>query len=260
MAVITLTTDLGTRDHYAASLKGTLLTLLPGAVVVDISHEIAHFNLMEAAFVAKSACFKFPAGTVHIIGVDPEGGARMNIIAMEQAGHFFVAPDNGVLSLIREGSSAECVIANVENLPLELSGRAFLVQNRMAPIAVALASGEPLESVGSPAEIKEYRWGDPSFTENSLRGVIVHIDHFGNAITNVRKDPFMATKGDKSFQIFIRNLRLQRIVGSYADVAKGEALALFSDNGHLEIAIREGSAGQLLGLKVQDMVTIEFYE
>ena len=116
-----------------------------------------------------------------------------------------------------------------------------------------------LESLGTSGEIKEYRWGEPSFTENSLRGVILHIDHFGNAITNVRKDPFMEIKGDKSFQIFIRNLRMQRIVGSYADVAKGEALALFSDNGHLEIAIREGSAAQLLGLKVQDMITIEFY-
>ncbi|HEX2900167.1 MAG TPA: SAM-dependent chlorinase/fluorinase [Bacteroidia bacterium] len=257
--VITLTTDLGTRDHYAASLKGTLLTLQPGAVVVDISHEISHFNLLEAAFVAKSACLKFPRGSVHIIGVDPEGGPRLGIIAMAHEGHYFVAPDNGVLSLIREGAPSECVAVNVDHLPLAIHGRAFLVQNRLAPVAAALAGGQSLESLGEPAEIKEYRWGEPSFTENSLRGVILHIDHFGNAITNVRKDPFMETKGDKSFQIFIRNLRMQRIVGSYADVAKGEALALFSDNGHLEIAIREGSASQLLGLKVQDMVTIEFY-
>ncbi|MBP6640979.1 MAG: SAM-dependent chlorinase/fluorinase [Bacteroidia bacterium] len=257
--VITLTTDLGTRDHYAASLKGTLLTMLPGAVVVDITHEIAHFNLLEAAFVAKSACFKFPKGSVHIIGIDPEGGARLGVVAMEQEGHFFVAPDNGVLSLIREGSAAEWVFVNVEHLPLSIHGRSFLVQNRLAPVAAALAGGALLESLGTSGEIKEYRWGEPSFTENSLRGVILHIDHFGNAITNVRKDPFMEIKGDKSFQIFIRNLRMQRIVGSYADVAKGEALALFSDNGHLEIAIREGSAAQLLGLKVQDMITIEFY-
>ncbi len=257
--VITLTTDLGTRDHYAASLKGTLLTILPGAVVVDITHEIAHFNLLEAAFVAKSACFKFPKGSVHIIGIDPEGGARLGVVAMEQEGHFFVAPDNGVLSLIREGSAAEWVLVNVDHLPLSIHGRSFLVQNRLAPVAAALAGGAVLESLGTSGEIKEYRWGEPSFTENSLRGVILHIDHFGNAITNVRKDPFMETKGDKSFQIFIRNLRMQRIVGSYADVAKGEALALFSDNGHLEIAIREGSAAQLLGLKVQDMITIEFY-
>lgn len=257
--VITLTTDLGTRDHYAASLKGTLMSMLPAAVVVDITHEIAHFNVLEAAFVAKSACFKFPVGSVHILGIDPEGGSRMGVVAMRIHGHYFVAPNNGILSLVREGAEAEYVLVDVENLPLPITGRAFLVQNRLAPIAAALAEGKSLESLGTAAEIKEYRWGEPSFTENSLRGVILHIDHFGNALTNIRKDPFMAVKGDKSFQIFIRNLRMQRIVGGYGDVSKGEALALFSDNGHLEIAIREGSAAQLLGLKVQDMITIEFY-
>ncbi len=225
--VITLTTDLGTRDHYAASLKGSLLTMQPGAVVVDITHEIAHFNLLEAAFVAKSACFKFPKGSVHIIGIDPEGGSRIGVVAMAQDGHFFVAPDNGVLSLIREGGDAECVLVNVDHLPLPPHGRSFLAQNRLVPVAAAIASGADLASLGQSGEIKEYRWGEPSFTENSLRGVILHIDHFGNAITNVRKDPFLVTKGDKSFQIFIRNLRMQRIVNSYADVAKGEALALF---------------------------------
>lgn len=259
MAVITLTTDLGTRDHYAASLRGTLMMLQPGVVVIDITHEIAHFNLLEAAFVAKSACFKFPMGTIHLIAVDPEGGSRMGLVVMEQGGHYFVAPDNGVLSLVREGRDAATVMVNLERLPLPSVGKAFLAQNRLVPVAAALAAGESLESLGEPGEIKEYRWGEPSFTENSLRGVILHIDHFGNAITNIRKEPFMATKGDKSFQVFIRNLRMQRIVGSYGDVAKGEALALFSDNGHLEIAIREGSAAQLLGLKVQDMITIEFY-
>ncbi|MFM2377260.1 MAG: hypothetical protein RLZZ165_2357 [Bacteroidota bacterium] len=259
MVVITLTTDLGVCDHYAASLKGTLMTMLPGVPVMDITHGISHFNLLEAAFVAKSACFKFPKGSIHVIGVDPDGGNKMGIVAMEQEGHFFVAPDNGVVSLIREKADAHCVLVDVDNLPLSINGRAFLVQNRLAPIAVALASGKTLDQIGKRAEIKEYRWGEPSFTENSLRGIIVHLDHFGNAFTNIRKDPFLQTKGEKSFQIFIRNLRMQRIVGSYGDVAKGEALALFSDNGHLEIAIREGSAAQLLGLKVQDMVTIEFY-
>ncbi len=259
MPVITLTTDLGTQDHYAASLKGTLMSLLPGASICDISHSISHFNLLEAAFIAKSACMKFPKGSVHIIGVDPEGGSRQPIMIMDMDGHYFVAPDNGVLSLIKESASADCFVVNVDNMELSPTGRAFLVQNRMAPVAVALAEGQSPESLGEVGNIKDYRWGEPSFTENSLRGVILHVDHFGNAITNIRKEPFMEVKGDKSFQVFIRNLRLQRIVGSYGDVSKGEALAIFSDNGHLEIAIREGSAAQLLGLKVQDMLTIEFY-
>ena len=259
MAVITLTTDLGTRDHYAASLKGTLLHLVPGALIVDISHEIAHFNLMEAAFVAKSACPKFPADSIHIIGVDPEGGSRLGMVIMRQDAQFYIAPDNGVLSLIRYSDAAECVHVDMEAMSLPSQGRAFLVQNRMAQIAAALAGGQSMESLGTAAPIKDFRWGEPSYNDSSLRGVIVHVDHFGNAITNVQKDAFMELKGERSFQIFVRNLRIQRIVGSYGDASKGDSLALFSDNGHLEIAIREGSAAKLLGLKVQDMITIEFY-
>jgi S-adenosyl-L-methionine hydrolase (adenosine-forming) len=256
MPVITLTTDLGIRDHYAASLKGTLLSLIPSAIVCDVSHEISPFNLMEAAFVLKSAYQKFPPGTVHLIGVDPEGG-RMPTIAMSYGGHFFVAADNGVLSLIREEGNGVCVRVEAETGSI---ARSFNVQNQLAPVAAALARGEDINSIGQSVAIKEFRWGEPSFTENSLRGVVLHIDHFGNTITNVRKDRFLELKGDQSFQIFIRSLRLQRIMGSYGDVSKGEALALFSDNGHLEIAIREGSAAQLMGIKVQDMFTIEFYK
>lgn len=259
MAVITLTTDLGTRDHYAASLKGTLMRLVPGVQIVDISHEIAHFNLLEAAFVAKSACPKFPEGSVHIIGVDPEGGSRIGVVVMEQDGQLYVATDNGVLSLIRRTEEVPCYLVDLEEMSLPPTGRAFLAQNRLAPIAASLANGSTVASLGTQAQIKEFRWGEPSYTENSLRGIIVHVDHFGNAITNIQKEPFMQIKGDRSFQVFIRNLRIQRIMGAYADAAKGDSLALFSDNGHLEIAIREGSAAKLLGLKVQDMITIEFY-
>ncbi len=259
MAVITLTTDLGTRDHYAASLKGTLLRLAPGAAIVDISHDIAHFNLLEAAFVAKSACPKFPEGSIHIIGIDPEGGSRLGMAILLQGGQYYVAPDNGVLSLIRSTEDAEAVLVDLEAMDLPANGRAFLVQNRMAVIAAALANGKSMASLGTVSAIKESRWGEPSYTDSSLRGVIVHIDHFGNAFTNIQKETFMKLKGDRSFQVFIRNLRIQRIVGSYADASKGDSLAIFSDNGHLEIAIREGSAAKLLGLKVQDMMTIEFY-
>jgi S-adenosylmethionine hydrolase len=259
MAIITLTTDLGTRDHYAASLRGALMRLAPGVAIVDVTHEISHFNLLEAAFVAKSTCPKFPPGSVHLLGVDPEGGTRIAIVAMRIGDQYYVAPDNGVLSLVREREAAEWVLADPERLPVPPHGRAFLAEHRLAPVAAALAAGKSLADIGAPGNIREYLWGEPSYTDSALRGVIVHIDHFGNAITNIRRDHFMQLKGERSFQIFIRNLRLQRIVGSYGDGARGDSLAIFGDNGHLEIALREGNAAKLLGLKVQDMVTIEFY-
>lgn len=259
MAIITLTTDLGSRDHYAASLKGTVLRLCPQVTLVDVSHDISPFNVMEAAFILKSAFHKFPEGTIHLVGVDPEGGKQIKTLVMWLKGHYFVGPDNGLMSLIQQGSDYECISVHPQEAENRVHGRAFLAQNRLAPVACALATGTAMGDLGEKHEIQNYHWGAPSYTENSLRGVIVHIDHFGNAITNILKENFLETKGDRTFQIFIRNLRVQRIVTTYGDVSKGEALAIFSDNGHLEIALREGSAGQLLGLKVQDMLTIEFY-
>lgn len=259
MAIITLTTDLGARDHYSASLKGTLLSLSPSAQLVDITHDISPFNVMEAAFILKSCFLKFPQGTVHLIGVDPEGGTKQPTLVMFLQGHYFIAPDNGVLSLIRREAEAACILVDEGELPPLSSGRAFLAIRRLAPVAAQLATGRPMEEMGEEHFIRESLWGEPSYTNNALRGVILHIDHFGNAITNILKDEFMRVKGDRSFQVFIRNLRLQRIVNSYGDVAKGEALVIFSENGHLEIGLREGSAAQLLGLKVQDMLTIEYY-
>ena len=259
MAIITLTTDLGSRDHYAAALKGTLMSLNPAANLVDVTHAISPFNTMEAAFILKSAFEKFPPGTIHLIGVDPEGTARQSTLVMRFKGHLFVGPDNGVLSLIKRSDDADVFKVSTEHLPTLGHARGFLAQRHLAPVSALLAEGAAPESLGEPHEMQTYLWGEPSYTENALRGVILHIDHFGNAITNILKDEFMARKGDRSFQIIIRNLRLQRIVTAYGDVSRGEALAIFSENGHLEFAIREGSAAQLLGLNVQDMMTIEFY-
>ncbi|HHG85325.1 MAG TPA: hypothetical protein ENJ82_11320 [Bacteroidetes bacterium] len=259
MAIITLTTDLGTRDHYAASLKGTLLGLSPKVTLVDISHDISNFNTLEAAFILKSVFHKFPQGTIHIIGVDPEGGRHQRMLVMKFREHYFIAPDNGVLSLVREDAQSEVIAVDLDKVKAIGVGPSFWVQNLMAPIAAELAEGTEMHNLGEEIVIKEFLWGAPSYTNNTLRGVIVHLDHFGNAITNIRKAQFMEIKGDRSFQIFVRNLRLQRIVSAYGDVGKGGELAIFSDNGHLEIAIREGSAAQLLGLQVQDMLTIEFY-
>jgi len=259
MSIITLTTDLGYRDHYTASLKGTLYSLYGGATVVDISHGISPYNIMEAAFILKSSFHKFPPGSIHLIAVDAEGTARTETIVMFHQGHYFVGPDNGVMSLIKGEEEVECILVDTQQLPPLGIARAFLAQKRLAPIAVQLALQTPLSELGEDHLMRESLWGEPSYVGGSLRGIVLHIDHFGNAITNILRSTFMETKGDRSFQIFIRNLRLQRIVTGYGDVSKGDSLAIFSDNDHLEIAIREGSAAQLLGLKVQDMLTIEFY-
>lgn len=259
MSIITLTTDLGDRDHYTASLKGGLLRLCPGAILVDITHRIDPFNIPGAAFILKSTFREFPEGSIHLIGVDPEGGNRQRVVVMLLEGHYFVAPDNGVLSLIQERNDALFREVDRGQFQVAKGAPSFLVKNLLVPAVAALANGAEWESLGEETEIRQSLWGAPTYTGNSLRGTILYIDHFGNAFTNIHKEEFLHRKEDRSFQIFIRNLRLQRIVTSYADVSRGEALAIFADNQHLEIGLREGSAAQLLGLKVQDMLTIEFY-
>jgi S-adenosyl-L-methionine hydrolase (adenosine-forming) len=258
MALITLTSDLGERDHYVASLKGTLHSLCPGVPVIDITHQVSHFNTLEAAFILRSAWPKFPPGTIHLIAVDPEGNPARVALAMEMSGHWFIASDSGVLSLLRDGGDSQCYSITEPTLALNPQGKAFPSQNLYAPVAAWIAKGGKPEEIGTPFVMRDLIWGEPSYSNDSLRGMIIHIDHFGNAITNIRRSEFMKLKGDRRFEIFIRNLKLRRIFSNYSDVIRGEAVALFGDNNHLEIAIREGSAAQLLGLKVHDMLTIEF--
>lgn len=257
--IITLTSDLGDADVYVAALKARLLSACPQANLIDITHKVPAFNILEAAFVLKNVYQKFPPGTIHLVAVDPDGGSKQPGIVMKLNDHYFVGPDNGIFSLIKEEDGVECVSIDNPDLLGNGAAKSFMAQNSYVPAAVFLANGGILEKVGDQHDMREYLWGEPTYSENALRGIIIHIDHFGNAITNIRKDEFLKIKGDRSFQIFVRNLRLQRIVSTYSDVAKGEALALFGESGHLEIAIREGSSKQLLGLNSHDMLTIEFY-
>jgi S-adenosylmethionine hydrolase len=260
MPLITITSDLGGKDPYSAALKGTLLSLSPGTPIIEISNEVSQFSIIEAAYLVKNVFRRFPGGSIHIIAVDPEGGNSLMPLIMEFEGHFFIAGDNGVLSLIRERNPAGVFAIEKKESPDLKGAKSSPALLWYAPAAADLASGKTPSELGKPHAMRESLWGEPTLSENALRGTILYIDRFGNCITNITKEEFLKIKGDRSFQIFIRNLRLQRIVSAYSDVARGEALAIFGQNGHLEIAMREGSAAQLLGIKVQDMLTVEFYE
>ncbi len=259
MDIITLTSDLGKQTHYAAVLQGIIYTLCPQARIIDISHHIRNFDIMEAAFVVKYTYPSFPKGTIHIIAVDPEYGEHSTGIIMECEGQFFVAPDNGVCSLIAENKEKKCFRIDEKLLSLNYP-KSFRPAQILAPAAAFLANGGNMLDVSKPSEIKELFWGEPTFMNNALRGKIIHIDTFGNAITNIDKKLFLELKKDKNFELFLRNIRLRRIVSTYSDVGKGDALAIFGSSGYLEVAMRESSAADLLGLKVHDMITIEFKE
>lgn len=258
MAIVTFTSDLGDNSHYPAVVKGIILSLYPGVTLVDVTHNVPSFDIMQAAYIVRHMYHAFPAGSIHLISVDPEPLAPADGVVMAYRDHYFVGPNNGLMSLITNGDEAEATQISHPGLIREPYPRSFRAARLFAPAAAFLASGGPLDEVGEKVALRELRWGEPSYSGNCLRGKIIHIDKFGNAITNIHREGFMALKQQRRFEIFIRNVRLRRIVNTYADVAKADALAIFGESEHLEIAMREASAAELLGLKVHDMITIEF--
>lgn len=258
MAIITITSDLGDSSHYVAVIKGVIYSLMPAVKLVDISHHISDFNVLEAAYLVRNTYPFYPKGTIHIVAVDPDYCDPPTGLVMKMAGQYFVGSNNGALSLIAEGQEHEVVTIENEGLIRKDSSRSFRAAGVFAPTAAFLASGGTMEEIGSESEMMDLRWGAPSYSDGHLRGNIIHIDKFGNAITNIRKEEFLELRNERSFEIFIRNIRLKRIVTTYSDVGKADALAIFGENNHLEIAMREASAASLLGLKVHDMITIEF--
>lgn len=256
--IVTLTSDLGDSSHYTALLKGMLLSALPEARLVDVSHSIPNFDIMEAAYIVKHCYVSFPPDTIHLISIDPDVQYQAGAVVLYHKQQYFIAPNNGLLSLITDGEAKEAYkienpkAFNYQQPPSFRAGRIFV------PTAMYLANGGKVEEIGDKCSLKELRWGAPSYADGCLRGKIIHIDKFGNAITNITRGDFMSLKESRGFEIFIRNVRLKRIVNTYADVAKADALAIFGESQNLEIAMREASAAELLGLKVHDMITIEF--
>ena len=249
---------MGSNNHYAAVVKGIILSMYPSVTLVDVTHNVSNFNLTEAAFILKNTYPAFPAGSIHMIAVDPDNRSDTSGVVMLYDEHLFIGPNNGVMSLISEGEASSCVQIENEGLFRTDYPKSFRAARMFAPTAAFLASGGQLEEIGTEVELEELRWGEPTYSNNCLRGKIIYIDKFGNAVTNINKDSFLDIRKNRRFEIFIRNIRLKRIVGTYSDVGKADALAIFGESKNLEIALREASAADLLGLKVDDMITIEF--
>ena len=258
MPLITLTSDFGDNSHYVAIVKGVIYSLISDVTLIDVTHNINAFDKLHAAYVVKNTMPAFPDGTIHLIAVDPEQNDLNTGIVVKCRNQYLVGANNGVMSLICGEIPYECVQISNEALFQSKYPNSFRAAQSFGPTAAFLASGGTMEEIGEPTELRILHWGEPSYSNNCLRGKIIHIDKFGNAITNIKRDGFMELKQERRFEIFIRNVRLKRIVNTYSDVSKADALAIFGESDNLEIAMREASASELLGLKVHDMITIEF--
>lgn len=258
MNLITLTTDLGVTDYYAAIAKGQLYSALPEAKVVDVTHEIPKHDIQRTAFVVKQTWRNFPKGTIHIVAVQSLESERVSLVACAHEGHFFVCADNGIIPIFL-GSQPESIVQ------LDLGKTqmpSFPLIGVFVPAAIRLANGEALSKIGKrKSNVQEMLLQSPPIGENHIRANIVYIDTFGNLVTNVTREKFEEVGKGLPFEIQLPQSRLtiSRISERYNDVGNSSPLALFGHSGLLEIAISEGSAARMIGLKVNEVIRIEFY-
>ena len=258
MAIITLTTDLGSKDFYQAALKGSILNALPTANIVDITHDVPSFNISYAAFVLKNAYHYFPKKTVHLIGIDSVFSEQTKYIALRYKDHYFVGADNGIFSLLFEEKPDEIVELNIMQ---DLKYLHFPLVDIFVKAATHLSKGGKLSDIGLPtAEIEHRTLLHPVIEKDIIRGSVIYIDTFCNVITNITKDLFTKEQRNRDFSvIFRRSETITHLSWHYNEVPEGEKLCLFGISNHLEIAINKGKASGLLGLQLNDIIRIEFH-
>jgi S-adenosylmethionine hydrolase len=252
---ITLTTDFGLADAYVGVMKGVILSRCPAARLVDLTHGIAPGRIASAAYVLSTAWRYFPDQSVHLAVVDPGVGTSRRIIAAQIGTHRFVAPDNGLLSLVLDEAGDEdrrVVHVTREDLNVVPTSRTFHGRDIFAPIAAALACGVPLHELGNPvAGWIRLPSSEPIERDGGVNGEVIHIDRFGNLITNIGSE--LVSEGDA---IEVAGRRIEGLAGSYGSVEPGELLALIGSTGRLEISVNGGDAAAELAADLGTRVEV----
>jgi len=275
MSLITLTTDFGTKDHFVGAVKGAIYSELKEARIVDISHHISPFHITETAYILKNAYRNFPKGSIHIIGVDSELSTENKHIALLLDEHYFICPDNGIISMIASEIIPEKIVEITIHNNITSS---FNVLDVFVKVACHIARGGTLEVIGK--EISNYK----QLTEvhpyinkdkNQIIGSVIYIDNYGNIISNISKKLFQEVGKGRSFEIVARNYTFTKIFQKYNEIVNfdtpienrqddGKKLALFNSADYLEIAIYKsnlktvGGASTLLGIDYRDTITVRF--
>jgi len=259
--LITLTTDFGLSDGYVAAIKGVILSRTPEARIVDLCHAILPHDIMQAAFLVKETFPCFPSGTIHVVVVDPGVGSKRRIIVLSAHGHFFIAPDNGVLGgLISDGGMAFSV--NRPDLYLQPVSHTFHGRDIMAPLAAYLAGGHPPESIGDALALEQLTalqlptpHVDPSCRQ--ISGCVIRIDHFGNLITNIGfSDVQQLGTPPFSLSLSVGQHNIGSWYENYSQSPSGEPMILVDSNGMIEIAINQGDAARTMAVTIYDTVIL----
>ncbi len=256
--IVTLLTDFGTKDHYVASMKGVILNLNPRSQVVDITHQIRPQDVVEGAFVLANAFSYFPEGTVHLAVVDPKvGGPRAPLLIVTER-YYFVGPDNGLFSMVlRRERMREAYVLAERRFFLSKISSTFHGRDIFSPVAGHLTLGVPPRAFGRRVDsIKPLAFPTPEPRGGRLTGEVIHIDTFGNLITNIDRTIFSRFSHGRPVRVSLLKTRIEGIRTGYWEGKKGELMALFGSGDLLEIAVREGSAEKRLKGRRGDSVRI----
>lgn len=250
-AIITLTTDYGTNDHLVGTLKGVILKINPEVTIVDITHGVAPYDLLDGALAIGSAYAYFPPKTIHIVVVDPGVGTDRRPLLVSGDNQYFVAPDNGVLSLVYERNTNVVVRnANAEHYYLQPVSKTFHGRDIFAPIAAWLSKGWQTAAMGEEIQdYKKFALPKPKASNGVVKGVVLRVDSFGNLITNFRSEDLpeaARTKGDLELQVGTQSVK--RLVDTFARGENAEPIAFVGSSGYLEIAVNKGNAAKALGI------------
>jgi S-adenosylmethionine hydrolase len=274
MSIITLTTDYGLKDHFVGALKGKILSEYSEATIVDISHHIDAFNTVEASYIIRAAYSSFPKGSVHLIGVDMEFNKENQHIAMQWNDHYFIAADNGILSMLSQKIVPQKIVAiNIhDRFPGDVTDLDVFVKVacHIAKGGLLSVIGKEIKAIKQVTELQAVVANDGS----SIKGYVIYIDHFGNVVTNISKKQFLEIAKGRPYEIQFKNKVIKTILPNYSAIAssdkypiknyEGEKLAIFNEAGFLEIAVfksnpaKFGSANSLLGLNYRDVINIVF--
>jgi S-adenosyl-L-methionine hydrolase (adenosine-forming) len=260
MTIVTLTTDFGWQDYYVPAIKGAMLKLYQSLNIVDVTHQIKHHDIVQAAFILSNSWDNFPTGTIHVVSVNNFSSEKLRFLAIEHQGHYFLCPDNGIFSLMFEVRDNRVGDSEIKAYELPFPGLGIMpIRDMIARAVEHIASGKEMTEIGALAtEMVQRISFQPVISTAQIRGTVIHIDHYDNAIININKTLFEKVGKGREFALYFR--RHDPILGlsmHYNDVPIGETLCLFN-NDYLEIAINMGKAAEMLGLKVEDTVQIDF--
>jgi len=254
---ITLTTDFGQQDPYVGVMKGVIAAINPQAQVIDLSHGVPPQNIMAAGLILQHSIRYFPAGTVHVVVVDPGVGSSRRPILMEFDGSYFIGPDNGVLSVPLERKQPSQIIhLSNPTFQLETISKTFHGRDVFAPVAAHLSLGVPVSDFGEKLDsLVELVVPNIIRQEQQISGEIVYVDSFGNLFTNIRERDLTGLAKDR-LRIVFGATEIGGLAANYASVVAGEFACVFNSWGFLEIAVNKGNARQRTGAKVGDKVAV----